>query len=155
MLPAFCSWLHEEQPTSTSLHIALQSSEVLCVLKQITSLIAESGLNMGSPKSAGLRCLLRSCLRRRQVIDTATDFALPGIGVSAACACKRLRVVQLYGITVMEDRDVQFCVIVKTLHDLQSRLSTNRCSPMQSPLSDSKGLLSKVSLPSWAENPLQ
>jgi hypothetical protein len=39
MLPAFCSWLQEEQPTSTSLHIALQSPEVLCVLKQITSLI--------------------------------------------------------------------------------------------------------------------
>jgi hypothetical protein len=83
MLPAFCSWLHEEQ-----FHIAVHSPEGLCVLKQITSLIAESGLNMDSPKSAGLRCLLRSCLRRRQVIDTATDFALPGIGVSAACACK-------------------------------------------------------------------
>lgn len=152
MLPAFCSWLHAEQLMSTSLHIALQSPVGLCVLKQINSLIAESGLNMGSPKSAGVRCLLRSCLRRRQVIDTATDFALPGIGVSAACACKRLRVVELYGITVMEDRDVLF---LKSLHDLQGRLSTNRCSPVQSPLSDSGGLFRKVSLPAWAQNPLQ
>jgi len=53
MLLAFCSWLHEEQLMSTSLHIALQSPEGPCVLKQINSLIAESGLNMGSPKSAG------------------------------------------------------------------------------------------------------
>jgi hypothetical protein len=89
------------------------------------------------------------------VIDTATDFALLGIGVSAACAGKRLRVVELYGITVMEDRDVQFCVFLKTLHDPQSRLSTNCYSPVQSPLSDSREFFNKVSLPAWAENPLQ
>lgn len=89
------------------------------------------------------------------MIDTATDFALLGIGVSAACACKRLRVVELYGITVMEDRDVQFCMFLKSLHDLQGRLSTNRCTSVQSPLSDSRWLFRNVSLPAWAENPLQ
>ena len=126
--------------------------EFLYVLKQITSLIVESGLNMGSLKSAGLRCLLRSCLRRRRLIDTATHYALPGIGLSAACACKKLRAVELYGITVMEDRDVQFCMFLKTWHDLQIHLSTNCCSPVQSQLTDSRRLFSLFSLPAWAEN---